>query len=404
VQAPPQARAVLGQFLVGNEEVGYRIGVPSVWPTKGATPQQTITGQATTGQATTGGSLVSGWFGSLTFKTIYPQTIPVSGVASAQSFGAIKLALKFGPGGVPSAQAFGTPTIKTAISRSVGSVSSAQAFGALTIKSAIAKSVTGVSSAQSFGTPTTKAVIVKPVAGVGSAQSFGSLTIKTVVKTGPGGVPTAQAFGTITPKATVTRTVTGLGSAQAFGAITTRTGFTKPVPGLGTAQAFGTVSARTVITVQVGGVPSAQAFGVFIPGQRVQVGGVASAQAFGVPDAYIAWIEDTDCVDLDLVGISCSDDDLGEITCVEPQETICGVPITGDGHVCGGISVMWELDCIDTWPGAEGGTHGAILNEFLVGDGTLLGSESTVGGKEEGYFLDNLPPAVELDLEEVGCV
>src|SRR5262249_28400025 len=98
--------------------------------------------------------------------------------------------------------------------------------------------------------------------------------------------------------------------------------------------------------------------------------------------------------------------------CIEAQEAITGVPICGDGHVCGGISVNYDLACYDTWPGAEGGTHGAILNEFLCGDGTLVGQTESTIGPGGGYFLESLPsfdqdlevlPEQDLDLGPVGC-
>ena len=61
----------------------------------------------------------------------------------------------FGPTGVSSAQAFGSPTLKAGpVTQTVGGVPSAQAFGILTAKVVIARQVGGVSSAAAFGSLT----------------------------------------------------------------------------------------------------------------------------------------------------------------------------------------------------------------------------------------------------------
>src|SRR5262249_37165101 len=187
--------------------------------------------------------------------------------------------------------------------------------------------------------------------GVSTAQAFGVPTIKAVVNLAISGVTSARGFGAVTPKAVYRITAVGLASAQAFGSLIFRTGFTQVVPGCPSAQAFGTI--RTAFSVRVGGVPSAQQFGTSRFNQRLLLAGVPSAQAFGKPEVYVAWIEEIGCTALVLPALP---------ACVQAQEAITGTPICGDGHVCGGISVNYDLPCYDTWPGAEGGTHRAILN------------------------------------------
>src|SRR5215831_15486262 len=122
MQAPPQARAITGQFLVGVEEVGYRIGVPSVWPSGSIV---TISGQATTGQATTGATVPPVQFGTPTTRLGGPpQTQAVTGITSPQAFGAIRTAQAKPIGAVNSAQVFGVPTPKTVVTITVGGVPS----------------------------------------------------------------------------------------------------------------------------------------------------------------------------------------------------------------------------------------------------------------------------------------
>ena len=304
MQAPPQARAILGQFLLNAEEVGYRIGVPSVWP---AGSNVTISGQATTGQVLTGATPPPLQFGTVTIRTSYPQTTTVGAVASAQ--------------------AFGTPTIKT------------------------------------------------------------------VIRTGPGGIPSAQAFGTVSLYALYRLTPTGLGSAQAFGSIVTRTGFTRAVGGVSSAQAFGTPLATVKQIVAAGGVPSAQAFGTTAerPGPvTIPVAGIPSAQAFGTAlVAFNVWLRELDCLPVTLQPTPDSDSALAALVCISPNPTICGVPICGDGHLCGGLNVfLHNFDCLSDSPST------AILNRFVLGT-TRLAQQSVV-------YMPAAPAPLVLALQPVG--
>jgi len=384
MQSPPQARAILGQFLVGNEEVGYRIGVSSIWPSPWV---QTITGQATTGQATTGAKAAS-QYGTPTFLTAPPQFVS--------------------PAGIPSAQAFGT--ILTRQSKGVGGINSAQAFGTVTPKATFTLTPSGIPSAQSFGTPTIKATVRVPVSGIPSAQAYGIPIFKIFQSFAIGGIPSAQAFGAITLKSVIRISVSGIPSAQAFGTI--RTAVTARGIGINSAQAFGLVTFKTgPVTIPVQGIPSAQQFGTqyLVVSHRW----IWDLDCIGTPDASICG--EPICGDGHVTGgysfnpiyDTCDDLDLADIVCIEPQETVCGYPsptvttpplITGDGHVCGGISQMWELDCLG---GFEEFGRGAVLNEFLVGDGTLVGSTAKAGTDP---YLEPLPEPIELDLEELVCV
>ena len=405
MHAPPYAEAILAQFLVGTTEVGYRIGVPSVWPS-GTTV--TITGAATTGLATTGATLPPVQFGTPTTRLGGPpQTVVVIGLNSAQAFGAIQVAQ-------------GRP-------------------------------VSAVNSAQAFGVPAPKAVFRLAVGSVSTAQTFGTPTIKTVVQTGAGGVPSAQAFGSVTVHTQIRVTPTSVTSAQSFGAIVTRTGFSQAVPGLGSAQAFGVPHPTWPQWLTVAALGSAQSFGspTITGAIKTPSLGVPSAQAFGVPWIRFAqhatppgldsaqqfgtfffvgtkWLWDLHCTGTPFASITdptticgtghvcggysfnpeydtcygspapalldqflCGNAVVGgpgftpELDCIEPQDAITGIPICGDGHVCGGLGFLNSFLCIDSGP---------ILNTFLCGQRTI--------GQQH---IESLPPAYVLDLDPVEC-
>jgi hypothetical protein len=255
---------------------------------------RTITNQAISGQKITGGRRV-GVFGTVTPTFSLPQSVPVSGVASAQAFGAptVKTAITRAPTGVSSAQAFGTPTVKASFLRTVAGVPSAQAFGLVLPQVAGKTSVPGVASAQSFGAITFRLTGVPvSVAGVPSAQAFGKLGLKFTVT----GIPSAQQFGSI--NLLYRAPVGGVASAQQFGVPSTLRSFT--VPGVLSAQAFGV--ARALYVVQPAGLASAQRFGILTgrPGRVIlALAGLPSEQAFGAAHIANVWISPLPCLDID---------------------------------------------------------------------------------------------------------
>src|SRR5215831_2132822 len=370
MQAPPQARAILNQFLVGTTEVGYRIGVPHVWPS-GSTV--TISGQATTGQATTGATVPPVQFGTPTTRLGGPpQTQAVTGITSPQAFGTIRTAVKAPIGAVNSAQAFGVPTPKTVISITVGGVPSAQAFGTPLIKTVIRSGAGGVSSAQSFGAVTAYALYRASVSGVGSAQSFGSVTTRTGFTKAIGGVSSAQALGAPTVVFRQALQVGGINSAQAFGALTI----------------------KGAIRPQAGGVPSAQAFGAIhaVYRQTVALAGVSSAQAFGTAFlVFHVWLRQSVCTQDNLVADPETTLTLSANQCIVPETSICGVPICGDGHLCGYVgNRIAAVVCLTDSPITS------IVNKFVCGDGTVVGEQAIT-------YLDPVPAPLVFNLDPVEC-
>jgi hypothetical protein len=397
-------QAVLGAFLLNEQAVGYRVSVPSVYPSGSLV---SITGQATCGDGHVAGGVAASQFGTITTRLGGPpQTQAVSGIASAQAFGTIKTLQTRPVSAVNSAQAFGVPTPKATYTLSVGAVASAQSFGAVTIKTVVKPGVGSVPSAQAFGAPTIKATRTLALSGIVSAQSFGAITTRTGFTQAVGSVSTAQAFGQVK-----------IVFAQAV-----------PLAGIPSSQQFGTPTITGAVKTPTGGVPSAQQFGqvTIVFSQRVAVQGLRSAQNFGT-EFFVGtkWLWDIHCIgtpDASICGEpTCGDGHvvggysfnpaigpclgspspklLNEFLCgqavaggpgfaaeldclVGIDMPICGEPICGDGHVCGGSNRLIEIDCI---------TSGPILNQFLCG-------QKTIGQQH----LDPMPPALVLDLELVG--
>lgn len=329
-------------------------------------------------------------FGTVTAKFGSPQSKAVTGVSSAQAFGAIKTNLGRPVGGVPSAQAFGVPSAKATITRAVGGVSSAQALGAPTIKTTVRPGVGSVPSAQAFGTVTPivtgGGTQIVAVAGRGTAQAFGTPTVKATFKVAPAGLGSAQAFGSVTAIAVAppqTKVVSGVASAQAFGTVRSR--LSAPVGGVPSAQAFGVP--RTRVSFTVGSVGSAQAFGTphAITVQRLTVPGVESAQAFGEPWVGHLYLHPAKCLS-------------------SPNPAICGLAICGE-TVCGGASYTDESDSIDMLlAGISEQFEDLVVAACLQSPvpaicGLVLCGEAVCGGHS---FTTASVPLV-LDLQPSGC-
>jgi hypothetical protein len=81
--------------------------------------------------------------------------------------------------------------------RPVG-IASAEAFGTPAVRSNATLSPTGIASAEAFGTATVQSfggVVIRPV-GIASAQAFGTALVVANAVLRPSGIPSAQAFGT----------------------------------------------------------------------------------------------------------------------------------------------------------------------------------------------------------------
>jgi hypothetical protein len=244
--------------------------VPSVYP---AGSSVSIAGQVTAGDGHVVGGVLGASFGTPTLK----GGSPVGGVSTAQAFGTPLVLLTGGqavhPAPVPSAAAFGVPTLYNIVPIT-GGVPSAQSFGALTIRAAITVAVPGVEP-YPFYVPSITGQVTSGDGHVvggygGSGFQFGHPTIYTIYRQTVGGVPSAASFGAV----------------------------------------------NIVQVVHPMSVPSAQDFGTRI-GIVFQMLGVPSAQAFGVPDVFIVWIRPEVCDDLDLALAACTDLDLAVPACID---------------------------------------------------------------------------------------
>jgi len=258
-------RAILGAFLLNEQTVNNRVDAPSVWPS-GSTVS--ITGSATTGATTLTGATAAWQFGTPNvFVSSFPQAQSVGGVASAQSFGVPKVALRFGPGYVPSAQAFGSPIFKIFQALTVGSVPSAQSFGTPAIKTAVTRAVGSVPSAAAFGGGL-RTIQTVPVQGL---LPYGPLVISTT--------------GSV---------ISGDGHLCGFKG--------------GPQSIIGTPTIKTgPVWVQVAGIPSAQRFGVTL--------------------AYVTYLWDSECLDLELAALTC----LGEAPVL--ATFLCGTQAIGASYL-----------------------------------------------------------------------
>lgn len=124
----------------------------------------------------------SAWLGSLRDATITspPQTITITGIASAQAVGTPSLSLAVVPSGITSAEALGTPALTVgAVTVSPPGIGSSEAVGVPSIVTGNQIAAVGVASAQAFGVPTiTGALITVSVPSIGSAEAFGVPSVR----------------------------------------------------------------------------------------------------------------------------------------------------------------------------------------------------------------------------------
>lgn len=212
------------------------------------------------------------------------------------------------PTGIPSAEAFGTPSFASTQSVFVSGISSAEAFGtpALSYRQIVGptgiasleafggSSVTpgatqllpqGIPSAQAFGTPTvTRGATFIFVAGIASGEAFGSPTVtRGSVNVAPTGIPSAEAFGT--PSVSAVVSPAGIASEESFGVPSVGLGIN--AVGIPSAEAFGSPSIQGgAQNIGPTGIPSGEAFGgsALNPGAvNITVQGIGTSEAFGTP-------------------------------------------------------------------------------------------------------------------------
>jgi hypothetical protein len=194
------------------------------------------------------------------------------------------------PGGIASAEAFGTAVIgRGPVDIAPGGVASAEAFGTATLNSTNTIAPGSIASAEAFGTATISTANSILPGGIASAEAFGTAIISTTNEILPGGIASGEAFGNAVVALQGTQIVqpTGIASAEVFGTATITPGSVDVAPsGIGSAEAFGTAVITAEATIAPAGIASGEAFGTaaITPGAvSILPSGIASAEAFGTP-------------------------------------------------------------------------------------------------------------------------
>lgn len=215
-----------------------------------------------------------------------PFTVSPGGIASAEVFGTAVISglLTVEPGGIASAEAFGTPVISTPITLTPNGIASEEAFGTVTISMVQGDpEPDGIPSAEAFGTVVISTPIILNPDGIASAETWPSPVITQLLTVSPGGIATAEAFGTPVISTTIQLSPTGIASAEAFGTPVLTLLLTVSPGGIASAEAFGTVIASVGTDVQPTGIASAEAFGTvfMIFDQTAEPTSIASGETFG---------------------------------------------------------------------------------------------------------------------------
>lgn len=121
----------------------------------------------------------------------FPQTITLTGIASAEAFGtaAIQFAQTVSPSGIASAEAFGTSQLNLTIA------------------------LTGIASSEAIGSPVIGASTIAPE-GIASSEAMGSPTVIIQQFVSPTGIAAAEAFGDASLQVGYPQTVTLTGIAS----------------------------------------------------------------------------------------------------------------------------------------------------------------------------------------------
>jgi hypothetical protein len=101
--------------------------------------------------------------------------------------------------GIPSAEAFGASRIAHARTLAPAGIASSEAFGAARVAHVLSIYPAGIASAQALGTPTIPGglVTLRP-GGIASAQALGAARIAATIRLAPAGIPSAAALGAAT--------------------------------------------------------------------------------------------------------------------------------------------------------------------------------------------------------------
>jgi len=141
------------------------------------------------------------------------------------------------PSAIPSAEAFGTPTVTIGFTLYPTAIASVEAFGNLVIAGPLI------------------------VPGIGSQEALGSLTVTPGgVSVAPSGISSEELFGL--PKLNLTLSPSAIPSEEIFGALLiVPGGITVLLTAIASAEAFGTATVKMILVIRPSGLVSVEAFG-----------------------------------------------------------------------------------------------------------------------------------------------
>lgn len=254
------------------------------------------------------------------------QVVSVIGIPSALAFGTPTLStmVTVSVAGIPSGEAFGTPHVVAENEQqevTLVGIPSEEAFGTPTITTSIEIEVTGIESEEALGAPTVVANFDVVVTSIPSHAMVGTPTVEGgEVEVAVTGIPTGESWNRrFLAQATFEATAVGIPSQEAFGEISVAVGTTVvAVPGIASGEVFGKISVSVTegdtTTVVVGGIPSGEAFGTpsVSTSTTVNVSGIDSEEAFGDIAITLGTVE------VSVAGIP-SRETFGRITVSQPK-------------------------------------------------------------------------------------
>lgn len=226
--------------------------VTSVWgyatPTTGGKTAKKTSGftSNTVTWASTFGSAGCCWALEIdTSAASSPQDVNLTGIASAEAFGTVRIDQTISLTGIASAEAFGTVSPVQSQNISLTGIASAEAFGTPSFEVTIP--LGGIASAEAFGTPTfTMGAVSISLIGIASEEAFGTVAVGSVTQVTLTGIPSEEAFGTVRVDQYIA--LVGIPSAEAFGGISRVDQFII-LSAIPSAEAFG------VVTIEGGAAP-----------------------------------------------------------------------------------------------------------------------------------------------------
>lgn len=157
-----------------------------------------------------------------------PQNVTLTGIPSAEAFGAVDLSQTVDLTGIPSAEAFGAPDFAQRVG--LTGIASAEAFGAITMfQPPLGQTVTltGIATAEAIGGITDLNQRVS-LTGITSAEAVGAIDLNQRIQLT--GITSSEIFGGVDLSQRVL--LTGIASAETFGVMTV--GITPEAPSVTT--------------------------------------------------------------------------------------------------------------------------------------------------------------------------